>query len=156
MKDTVKELEEIVEAYARLFANIPEEEFSRKPLPNKWSKKEVLGHLIDSAQNNHRRFIVSQYETIPTKITYEQDFWVTASGYQTAKKEDIIQLWALINQQIARILATMSPIKYSRESDTGKQTVQLHSLQWLAEDYVKHMKHHINQMIPGSYDIVYT
>ena len=125
-------------------------------MPNKWSKKEVLGHLIDSAQNNLRRFICGQYESSPPKIIYEQDFWVKASGYQHDAKGDVILLWKLINDQICRVLSGMEASNYSRQIDTGKQEISLHTIQFLAEDYVKHMKHHINQIIPGSYDIKYT
>jgi hypothetical protein len=156
MKSTVKELGEIVEKYSEIFSKISDTEFSKKLLPNKWSKQEVLGHLIDSAQNNLRRFIAGQYEMTPPKIYYEQDFWVHAGGYQRMPKKDVIQFWKLINDQISRVLSGMDPANYSRQADTGKQEINLHTLQFLAEDYVRHMKHHINQIIPGSYDIVYT
>ena len=156
MKSTVKELTEIIEKYSVIFSKIADEEFSKKPLPHKWSKKEVLGHLIDSAQNNLRRFVCGQYESSPPKIVYEQDFWVKAGGYQQASKQDIILLWKLINDQIGRVLSGMEASHYSRKADTGRQEVNLHTLEFLADDYVKHMKHHINQIVPGSYDIVYT
>src|SRR6185369_7963520 len=156
MKSIVKELEGIVEKHVVLFSEMSDSEFSKKPLLNKWSKQEVLGHLIDSAQNNLRRFVTGQYEITPPKIYYEQDFWVQAGGYQKMSKKDVIQFWKLINDQICRVLSGMDPANYSRQADTGKQDVNLHTLQFLAEDYVKHMKHHINQIIPGSYDIIYT
>jgi hypothetical protein len=155
MKSTIDELLRIVEAYAEKVSGLSDEEFSRKPLPEKWSKKEVLGHLIDSSQNNLRRFITGQYESVPPKITYEQDFWVTANNYQEMKKEDVILLWKLMNQRVARVLANMPRENYSRTADTGKEKIQLHTLSWLADDYVKHMKHHLNQIFPGSFDVVY-
>ena len=155
MEHVTKELREIVNAYSQKISAIADLEFSHKPSPVKWSKKEVLGHLIDSAQNNLRRFICGQYEKVPSKIVYDQDFWVKANSYQNAKKEEVISLWKLVNQRIADVLTQMPAGHYQRESDTGKDSVQLHPLKWLAEDYVKHMKHHLNQIIPGSYDIVY-
>jgi hypothetical protein len=155
MKNAVAELKSVVEDYANKFSKISEQEFSAKSLPNKWSKKEVLGHLIDSAQNNLRRFIVGQYETSPSKITYEQDFWVNANAYQQMSGEEVIALWKLMNERIAVVLINMPEKNYKRNSDTGKNETQLHSLEFLAEDYVKHLKHHINQIIPKSFDIVY-
>ena len=128
MKNTALELEEVISRYVKAFETMADSEFSSKPLPNKWSKKEVLGHLIDSAQNNLRRFIVGQYEITPSKIIYEQDFWVMAGGYQNAKKEDVILLWKLINLHIARVLSEMPVSNYARESDTGRQSANLHSL----------------------------
>lgn len=154
MKETIEELSEIVDAYASKIASIRETEFSAKPLPNKWSKKEVLGHLIDSAHNNLRRFICGQYESSP-KIIYDQDFWVRSNDYQHKLSGDVIASWKLINEQICSVLQSMPPTNYSRTCDTGREVVQLRSLEWLAEDYVKHLKHHLNQIIPGSFDIVY-
>jgi hypothetical protein len=86
MNSTVNELLSVINDYSQRFEKFSEEEFSAKPDPSKWSKKEVLGHLIDSAQNNLRRFVVGQYEMVPPKITYDQDFWVAANGYQDRSK----------------------------------------------------------------------
>jgi hypothetical protein len=155
MKNIVEELNKLVDTFSLKIGKIPESEFSAKPLPNKWSKKEVVGHLIDSAQNNLRRFLCGQYEKTPSKITYDQDFWVNANGYQQVEKNNIINLWRLTNEQIATVLKNMPQGNYSRSSDTGKEGVKLHSLEWLAQDYVNHMKHHLNQILPGSFDIIY-
>lgn len=155
MQKTITELRSILQEYERKIAAIPDHEFSAKPLPHKWSKKEVLGHLIDSAQNNLRRFICAQYESTPPKITYEQNFWVSANAYQSAAKEDVISLWKLMNQRIGDVLWTMPSQYHANNCDTGKGSTQLHSIAWLAEDYVKHMKHHLNQIIPGSFAITY-
>src|SRR5262245_47117471 len=115
MENVIKELEGILESYSQKFRKIAEPEFSNKPLPHKWSKKEVIGHLIDSAQNNLRRFICGQYETTAPKITYEQDFWVKANNYQARKGEDVINLWLLINQQVCAVLRSMPAAGYTKE-----------------------------------------
>ena len=155
MKEVTEELKRIVSDFSAKISSIPEMDFAAKPLPNKWSKKEVLGHLIDSAQNNMRRFICGQYESIPPHIVYEQDFWVSANAYGQAKSEHVIQLWQLINDRLVDVLNTMPPANYKKNCNTGRTSEQLHSIEWLAEDYVKHMKHHLNQIIPNSFDIVY-
>jgi len=151
MNQTVQELNAILTEYVTRISAIPEAEFSAKPNPRKWSKKEVLGHLIDSAQNNLRSFICGQYEPMPSKIVYDQDFWVASNGYQEMKKDDIVQLWKLINERIAAVLTRMPVENRTRMSETSK----LYTLEWLAADYVKHMKHHLNQILAGSFDIVY-
>ena len=151
MEQTIKELLSIVNEYATKIGSIPDNEFSEKQRPGKWSKKEVLGHLIDSAQNNLRRFICGQYETEPPKISYQQDFWVNANAYQSADKNDVILLWKLTNQRIATVLQTMPSENHSKQCNTGT----LRTLSWLADDYVKHMKHHLNQIIPNSFNIQY-
>ncbi len=151
MKNVVRELRELVTHFTTLISDIPEAEFSAKLLVNKWSKKEVMGHLIDSAQNNLRRFICGQYEIIPPKITYQQDFWVACNAYHAMPKNDIIQLWSLMNLRICAVLENMPENNYQKECDTGS----LHTLAWIAEDYVKHHKHHMNQIISGSFDVIY-
>lgn len=152
MKEVAAELREIVNAWVEKTSAMPDDIFSAKPQPQKWSKKEVLGHLVDSGQNNLRRFICAQYEETPPKITYQQDFWVAANHYQQMKQQDVIELWRLINMQIGMVLDNMPKGNYTRQCDTGT----LHSLEWLAGDYLKHMKHHLNQIISGSYDVIYT
>jgi hypothetical protein len=155
MQIIIQEIREIVQDYSKKIGSISNENLVAKPIPTKWSKIEVLGHLTDSAQNNLRRFVCGQYESTPPWIVYDQDFWVNSNNYKSASKEHVIQLWSLLNERICYILKTMPPANYDKECNTGKEKPQLHSLKWLAEDYVKHLKHHLNQIIPGSFDIVY-
>jgi hypothetical protein len=156
MNHTIQELEQIVKSYADKFNSMSDIEFSAKPHADKWSKKQVVGHMIDSAQNNLRRFICGQYESTPPKIVYDQNFWVEANGYQNTTKEDVIMQWKLINLSICSVLRNMSPENYSKVADTERDKIQLHSLEWLAADYVRHLKHHVNQVIPKSFDVVYS
>lgn len=155
MQRITDELRQIVDEYANKISSIPDNVFSAKLTPNKWSKKEVLGHLIDSAHNNLRRFITGQYELVPPHIIYDQDFWVEANDYTFSKREDVVALWKLMNERICVVLSTMPQQNYLRTCNTGKGSEQLHSLEFLAVDYVKHLKHHINQIIPDSFDVVY-
>lgn len=151
MKEVIRELNEIVSDYSLKIKAIPDREFSAKPVPHKWSKKEVVGHLIDSAHNNLRRFICGQYEPEPPFIAYQQDFWVESNSYQQMDRQEVIELWQLMNRRICSVLENMPEENYGKQCNTGS----LHSLQWLAADYVKHMKHHINQIISGSFDVIY-
>lgn len=150
MKHVTRELREIVETYARKLTDL-DKDFFAKPMPHKWSKIEVLGHLIDSAQNNLRRFICAQYETEPPLIVYQQDFWVASNRYQQMQKDEAIALWRLMNLRISAVLENMPAENYAKQCNTGS----LHTLEWLAPDYVKHLKHHLNQIIPSSFDVVY-
>lgn len=154
MEKITTELQEIVSTYSGKIALISNIELNVKPHAKKWSKKEVLGHLIDSAQNNLRRFVVSQYEDIP-HIVYDQDFWVDANDYQHMPDGDVVALWKLLNERIVAVLKKMPVENYDRPCNTGKATPANHSLQWLAADYVKHMKHHLNQIIEGSFTVTY-
>jgi hypothetical protein len=151
MKNVIRELNQITTDFTRKIGAIGDADLSAKPRPGKWSKKEVLGHLTDSAQNNLRRFICGQYETEPPKISYQQDFWVSCNNYNAMDKKDAIELWRLMNGRICAVLENMPETNYSKVVDTGT----VHTLKWLAEDYVKHMKHHLNQIISGSFDVIY-
>ena len=142
MESIVSELSASVEKYLPALRAITAEEFSFKPSPSKWSKKEILGHLIDSAQNNIRRFIVAQYEDQP-KIVYNQDKWVAITDYQHYNLPDLIQLWCLLNKHICHVLKNMTNEMTERES----KTEELHSIKWLAQDYIKHLKHHLHQIL---------
>jgi hypothetical protein len=142
MNNTVNELLEITERCTPMLQQISEAEFAAKPLPDKWSKKELMGHLIDSAQNNIRRFVVAQYEDQPY-IVYAQDYWVSAANYQQYETKDLIELWALLSKHMYMVLKN---IPTGMEENLCK-SASVHSIKWLAEDYLKHLKHHLHQVL---------
>jgi len=154
MQEIIAELEQLIAEFSNKFLGIPNDQFTAKPRPEKWSDQEVLGHLIDSAHNNLRRFIVGQYSP-DDKIVYDQDFWNTINDYQHMTQQDVILLWALMNKRIAAVLNNMPADKYNNTIDTGKDDISPKTLIWLAADYVKHMKHHFNQVIAGSFEVEY-
>src|SRR4029079_15070066 len=112
MEKTIIELTNIVAEFSKKFNDLSDEELSAERGAGKWSRKEVIGHLIDSAQNNLRRFICGQYENEPPAIIYAQDFWVAANDYNNMNKEDIINLWKLINERICAVLQKMPVENY--------------------------------------------
>jgi hypothetical protein len=142
MNTTASELLAIIDEYLPQLKALEEKHSSVKPLPNKWSKKEIIGHLVDSAHNNLRRFIVAEYEENPL-IVYKQDYWVNINNYQSYSLIDLIQLWYLLNQQICFVLNNSSDEMLQRNC----QTESLHSIEWLANDYIKHLKHHLHQIL---------
>ena len=142
MELIAKNLEAIISHYHPALKSLDESALAHKPSPAKWSKKEIMGHLIDSAQSNIRRFIVAQYEENPT-INYNQEKWVAISAYQKWNSNDLIELWHLLNKQICGILKNTS-------SETAQRlcmTEELHSIEWVAQDYIKHLKHHLHQVL---------
>ena len=145
MKKLAEEIRETVLDNASVIRAMSLLEFDHKPSPTKWSKKEILGHLVDSAQNNLQRFVRGQYENIP-KIVYTQDEWVKLQHYKDYEKEELIQLWVSLNLHLCRTLSLMDPANYERQCDTGKPDTELHTLSFLADDYLKHMRHHLEQI----------
>ena len=142
MKKSIQQLQSIIDGYADKLHGLYEDKWMYKPNPAKWSRKEVLGHLIDSAQNNIRRFIVARYEDKP-KIVYAQDNWVAAVNYQNYLTHDLVTLWILLNKHICMVLKRIPEGAEERLSDTG----EVHSIKWLAEDYNKHLLHHLHQIL---------
>jgi hypothetical protein len=136
------EIEKYIDQHLDALRTIPENEFAFKPSPSKWSKKEIIGHLVDSAMSNIRRFIIAQYEYEP-HIVYKQDNWVSLSDYQNYNSSGLIQLWYSLNKHIVHILKNI-PVEYLQRKC---KTEDLHTLQWLAEDYLKHLKHHLHQVL---------
>ena len=144
MKATIAHLRKIIASYSGRLVAIPEEVYAYKPVPEKWSKKEILGHLVDSAQNNIRRFVVAQYEDVPT-IVYKQDQWVAIADYQHYPTQDLVSLWKLLNGHICQILANTPSEAAQRKSDTCGP--ELYTIEWLAADYCSHLLHHLHQIL---------
>lgn len=123
-----------------------ETEISNRPLPNKWSKKEILGHLCDSAINNINRFIKIQYEEQPFVIqSYNQNQWVLLQNYQERPLDEILNLFLALNKQIINTISNIPKEKLSNLCDIGNN--QQKTLEWLIKDYLEHMEHHINNQI---------
>ncbi|MFD1883960.1 DinB family protein [Paenibacillus wenxiniae] len=125
---------------------IPEDEFSAKVHVTKWSKKEIVGHLCDSAMNNYMRFVKIALSEHPIQLEgYHQVRWVEINDYQNSYDANrIIQLWFHLNMQISNILAQIPENHYTKEGilASGEKV----TLAWLANDYIEHMIHHFRQI----------
>ena len=142
MKAISARLNKIVDDHLPSLRNVSIEKFHFKPSAARWSKKEILGHLVDSAQNNIRRFVVAQYDERP-KIVYNQNKWVAITNYQEYQLADLIDLWYQLNKHIFQVLRFMPDEMSKRQV----QTEDLHDLRWLAEDYIRHLLHHLHQVL---------
>ena len=120
-------------------------DWERRPAPDKWSNKEIIGHLCDSAMINLQRFVRCTYEE-NFKLTYEQDKLVAAQRYQDMDIKSLLELWRLLNLQIARVLSAYPADRWQVKCDNSKTDVQLHTVEFLAKDYVEHLQHHLNQV----------
>src|SRR5476651_2408020 len=135
MIDTITKLKDTIDHL--LNSDIKGIDWVIKPGPDKWSKKQIIGHLIDSAQINLQRFVRCTYEE-NFKLIYEQDEWVAAAHYQDADIKEILDLWILLNRQIIRILSNYPDGRLQAQCDNDKKEVKLHTVEWLAADYVRH------------------
>lgn len=142
--NSVNRLKVLLENIPTLLLEISEDLFSMKINSTKWSKKEILGHLIDSAANNHQRFIRVQYENIPT-IKYDQNKWNDLNHYQQLESKHIIQLWTIYNQHLLEILKRMPEENMCLELNVGNEINV--TLQFLMDDYLLHLEHHLKQIV---------
>lgn len=145
MEETINRLEQLQKSGLEYLSQAPEMEMSKKWSPEKWSKKEILGHLIDSGINNLRRFTEIQFKKKPYKIkTYNQDKWVLANDYQNSKTEELITFWYATNDRIKRLMEQQSErtLNFKIELHNG----DFSDLRFLMNDYVDHLEHHLNQI----------
>ncbi len=144
MKASIERLEFLCETIPQLLSEIDESSFLLKPNPEKWSKKEIIGHLIDSATNNHHRFVRGQFETIPT-IAYNQIEWNKNNYYQQMQSSQIIDFWSIYNKQILELIKQIPEEKLNNEVNTGgDNSLTIH---FLFNDYVEHLEHHLKQVV---------
>ncbi|MET6999749.1 DinB family protein [Chitinophaga defluvii] len=139
----IQRLEYLCDVIPPLLTAIDESTFSHKPSPAKWSKKEIIGHLIDSATNNHHRFIRAQFEETPT-IVYDQNKWNTYGFYQQISGTQIIAFWTLYNKQLAQLMRHIPTESLQRYCRTNDQPL---TLAFLINDYVVHLEHHLKQVV---------
>lgn len=147
----------IAEATPQLLLLTDTETFS-KPAPEKWSKKEILGHLIDSAANNHQRFVRGQSKEDMIFSGYAQAEWVKIQHYQSKSWKDIVELWAAYNLQIAHIIHYMpDAIRFRAISQHNLHKIAFRTvpeqestcLEYFMVDYVGHVEHHLKQILKG-------
>lgn len=146
MEKVIQDLETTSFNYYTLLKEANNAHLSEKPSHDKWSRKEELGHIIDSAQNNIQRFIRVQYEE-NVHILYHPDNWVLMNDYQNKELKELVELWYLLNKQIVSILKKMPAEKYDVLMSFDKDASVKNTTSFIAEDYVKHMTHHLQNIV---------
>jgi hypothetical protein len=155
MPEYVAELRQAIEQATPLLQRMDEERSRLRPLPGKWCPREVIGHLIDSASNNHQRFVRAQFQDDLVFSGYEQDAWVSVQRYRDAPWEDLIVLWRSFNLHIARIMhfvtiderVRLRP-RHNLDELAWKPVPRDEpaTLDYFMSDYVAHLKHHLAQL----------
>ena len=148
MTEALSRFEKHLKIVPKRLVDISEADAAAKPDPAQWSKKELLGHLIDSASNNHQRFVRAQQNDPYDGQRYKQDFWVSAQSYNTESWPDLVNLWLLYNRHLLHVLKVMPKEVYPHICRIGGYPQM--TLEELAIDYVVHMEHHLEEIFaPG-------
>ena len=130
---------------------------SIKPDPDRWSKIEILGHLLDSANNNHRRFVLACFTDELIFDGYDQEAWVRVQDYQNAEWSSLVSLWRLYNKHLASLIEGIDADVLQKH----RARHCLHRIAWkpvpenepatldyFIRDYIGHLEHHVGQILP--------
>jgi hypothetical protein len=142
---------ETADRLARLIATVPprlvglsDSDVSSRPAAGRWSRKEILGHLIDSASNHHQRLVRAALSPNLTFPSYEQEAWVAAQNYASGQWPDVVNLWVLLNRHLVHVMRNYPLEAWQRECRIGDGDPVTVSA--LAGGYLDHLEHHLQQI----------
>ncbi len=138
-------LQDALERELPLLRGVSEERSSVPRGTGKWSPREELGHLIDSASNNHQRFVRAALDGAYQGPSYAQEDWVRVHRYTETPWRELVDLWDAYNRLLARLIAALPAGRLEAECTiAGHAPV---TLAWLIDDYIVHMQHHLDLLL---------
>ena len=140
----VAELRRITDGFSQELLAADPVATSRVPDDGGWTPKEIVGHLIDSAANNHQRFVRAQEGSRVRLPGYEQNHWVRVQGYRDADWSHLVTLWAHYNLHLANVIARIPAARYGVLCTIGSGAPV--TLEFLIADYLSHLTHHVAQL----------
>lgn len=144
----------VLDAATRM-RQMPEAESRRKSAPDDWAPIEILGHLVDSAANNHQRFVRAQFTDDLVFPGYEQNEWVSSQKYADESWPELIQLWSAYNLHLQHVASVIpAPILTKPRANHTLNQIAFNlveksepaTLEYLIRDYVDHLRHHLDQI----------
>lgn len=145
MQNVIDKFENLLVENVAYFKTLKVITLEEKMAAEKWSKKEIIGHLIDSSIHNLIRFTEINYTQKPYIYrTYNQDDLIKINQYQEMDNDELIQLWFSINNQIIRLFKTVAEEALEYKIQLTDNSII--DLRFLMTDYVEHFEHHINQI----------
>jgi len=138
----IEDYAKAVEDFRRLLVETPEELAEVKLSADFWSLKEIVGHLVDSASNNHQRFVRLQEQTRPRFPAYEGETWIAIQRYRDADWGMLVELWMGYNRLLLWVVGNVDPAALPNTWEVGGEE---HTLEWLIQDYYRHLSWHHEQ-----------
>jgi hypothetical protein len=145
VKDVADDLSALLRDTVPALESISEAESLRTRGAGSWSRKQVLGHLVDSALNNLHRFVRAQQAEELAFPGYDQRLWVAAGGYDERPWRSLVSLWAELNAQVTHVVSRIPPERLGTRCRIGDGPPV--SLEFIARDYMKHLRHHLEQIL---------
>jgi DinB superfamily len=155
VRDWIDEFRRTVTYAADRLRQIPEAQSGQSIDGDAWCAKEIIGHLIDSAANNHARFVLAQTKGDLVFPGYEQDRWVEIQDYRGASWWQLVDLWRAYNLHLAHVMSGVSDERLRRPcAQHTLETIAFKTvdktepatLEYLMKDYIDHLKHHLKQI----------
>jgi len=147
-EQTVVDLQTIIQSFPSQITAMNDAELSTPLQTGKWSRKQICGHLVDSALNNLQRFLNIKIHTQATPLSiipYPQEALVEANAYQSQRIEDILAFWKTLNLQIVHVVSTYSIEERKYLVDVQTENA-IETIEWWLDDYVGHLEHHLKQI----------
>lgn len=140
-----EKIRETISAAKPELLRISPELAAKKSSPGTWSKKEILGHLIDSASNNHQRFVRGAQNDAVDFPVYKQDPWVEIQHYNKMDWSNLIELFYQYNYHLSMVIDFLPAETLNNPCNIGKEEPV--TLKFVIEDYMRHLKHHIEKIL---------
>lgn len=144
MKELSLKLLSVIDAAEPKLRKTNAADTTKPVLAGGWSRKQLIGHLIDSASNNHQRFVRAALQASLDFPGYEQDDCVRVQAPQEGDWELLVSLWAAYNRYLAHVIAHLPESKLGTLCRIGAEEAV--TLDFLAKDYVRHLLHHLGQI----------
>ena len=145
LADTIERWEDLLRAASQSLAAMDPARAEEPIRDEGWSRKQVLGHTIDSASNNHQRFVRAQILTELVWPNYDQEPWVESQGYSAAPWDDLVEFWTLYNKHLLRVVRRIPEEKTTTVCRIGDEAPM--TLAELIASYVRHLEHHLKQIL---------
>jgi len=145
MKHIASEIRAVVDAAEKRLIRIPADEASQRDEPDGWSKQEILGHLIDSAANNHQRFVRACSNQAMDFPPYDQEEWARVQRCCEADWGNLVSLWASYNRHLSHVIEGIPESALSNPCSYGAPEPV--TLEFVVHDYLRHLKHHLGDLL---------
>jgi len=150
MKNIARELRVTVDEVSRVLSRMKDGDASKKDRAEEWSKKEILGHLIDSAANNHQRFVRAAYCAAREFPAYNQNEWVLIQRYHESDWANLIALWSAYNRHLSHVIERIPEEAWSSPCNIGRG--EQVPLELVVKDYLRHLRHHVTDILKEEMD----